>query len=436
VRSITRGLGSRWAWLALAVVVTVTVAWVAWPSGSESVDARADRLASELRCVECEGLSVADANTTTAEATRADIRERIEAGESDAEIRQAYIDRYGDEVLLNPSNDGISVAVWALPVIVVILGAAGVTYVVWRGQRTPRRSASPDDEALVADAARPDIDRLAADPRASERDFLLRSLDDLDAEYAAGDVDPESYTTLHADYTARTAVLLRARDDLEAVPPSEEATPATSRPTGRRLLVGSGVVAFACLAGVLLAFALGARLPGDLPSGNEAAVSSDEREARLRDAVEANPEDPTARLTLANYLSTNDDFAGALEQYDAAAALDPTDPQAPAQAGWILFITAAGATDAVQQAELLNGARERLDRAVTIDPEYPDAHFYRGVVLYRGYGDAAAAVPELQRYLVLAPDTPLAEEVREVLAEAVAVSESLGAGSTVPVAPE
>ena len=43
-----------------------------------------------------------------------------------------------------------------------------------------------------------------------ERDFLLRSLDDLEAERAAGAIDDETYATLHADYTARAAAVLRA----------------------------------------------------------------------------------------------------------------------------------------------------------------------------------------------------------------------------------
>ncbi len=43
-----------------------------------------------------------------------------------------------------------------------------------------------------------------------ERDFLLRSLDDLDAERAAGNIDDETYERLHDDYTARAAIAVRA----------------------------------------------------------------------------------------------------------------------------------------------------------------------------------------------------------------------------------
>src|ERR1700682_4779411 len=94
-----------------------------------------------------------------------------------------------------------------------------------------------------------------ADERAhleSEREFLLKSLDDLEAEHAAGNIDDESYQGLHDDYTARAAATIRAlRDGVDARPA------AAPLPRNRRILVGAGVVAFAVLAAVGLAAALG-----------------------------------------------------------------------------------------------------------------------------------------------------------------------------------
>ena len=60
-----------------------------------------------------------------------------------------------------------------------------------------------------------------------------------------------------------------------------------------------------------------------------------------------------------------------------------------------------------------------LDKAVTVDPAYPDAHFFRGYVLLRDLNEPDRAIPEFQQYLVAAPDSPLAAQVRELLAEAV-----------------
>jgi cytochrome c-type biogenesis protein CcmH/NrfF len=419
-------MNPRWAWAALIAVVVVTIGWVSWPSGAESADARAERLASELRCVECEGLSVADAATSTARATRAEIRERIAAGESDGEILQAYVDRYGEWALMNPTGDGVGMIVWVLPVVVVGAGAGGIALALWRSRRSPRLVATPADEELVgAGASTGSAPRAGAgeetftaepaidgDTLEAERDFLVRSIADLDAEYADSDIDAETYSMLRTDYTARTAAVLRA---LEGDARSHEREPELS--WVRRVVVIGSIVAFAAVAGVTLALALGARLPGGLPTGDD-VVGMEEREERLRQAVADNPDDPSAHLALADFLVQRDDFAGALVRYDTAARLDPSDPVPLAQAGWLVFLTASSTSDPDQHEILLSSARERLDAAVTIDPDHPDARFYRGVLLLRGFDDPQGAAADLQRFLVLAPEHPLADQVRAVLAEA------------------
>jgi cytochrome c-type biogenesis protein CcmH len=138
-------------WIVLAVLVVGALAYAAWPqSGDDSLTAHTRRIASELRCVDCEGLSVADSATQTARATRADIKARLRHGESDAEIRQVYIDRYGESVLLKPSSDGLGLLVWALPIAALLLGAGGIVLALRRWQRQPRLVASAADEELVA----------------------------------------------------------------------------------------------------------------------------------------------------------------------------------------------------------------------------------------------------------------------------------------------
>ena len=148
----------RWVpWIVLAVLVVGALAYAAWPrTGDDSVAAHTRRLASELRCMDCQGLSIADSATSTARATRADLRARIERGESDAEIRQVYLDRYGETVLLKPSNDGLGALVWALPIAALVLGAGGLALALRRWARQPRLVASAADEELVAqERARP-----------------------------------------------------------------------------------------------------------------------------------------------------------------------------------------------------------------------------------------------------------------------------------------
>ena len=143
----------RIAWILLAVVVLGAVAFALWPrTGGDSVAGRTRALASEFRCVDCEGLSVADSQTASARAARVEIRRRLEAGESEAEVRAYFVDLYGESVLLKPQGTGIGLIVWALPVAAVILAGAGIVVAVRRGRRTPRLRATEDDEALVARA--------------------------------------------------------------------------------------------------------------------------------------------------------------------------------------------------------------------------------------------------------------------------------------------
>lgn len=144
------------AWMALLVVVVGAIAWaVLRPQGTPSPEERARALSSQLRCIECQGLSVADSRTTTAEAIKVDVRRRIDAGESDTQIRQAYVERYGEFILLEPSRSNRTL--WMLPVGVVGVGAAGIAFVVIRNARRPKLVATDDDRSVVTAARDGDV---------------------------------------------------------------------------------------------------------------------------------------------------------------------------------------------------------------------------------------------------------------------------------------
>ena len=149
--------GRKLVWVGLAVLAVLVLAVALWPSsGTPTVRARTRSLASELRCVDCEGLSVAESSTASARQTRRDIEARIRRGQSDQDIRQVYVDRFGESILLKPSSDGIGVIVWALPVIVLVVGAGGLVLALRRWGRQPRLVATDADEALVARAREAD----------------------------------------------------------------------------------------------------------------------------------------------------------------------------------------------------------------------------------------------------------------------------------------
>jgi cytochrome c-type biogenesis protein CcmH/NrfG len=246
-----------------------------------------------------------------------------------------------------------------------------------------------------------------------ERDFLLRSLDDLEEERAAGSIDEESYRALHDDYTARAAAVIRAlRDGVDARPEPPRA------PWARRALVAGGLIVFAAAAGVALAYALGARLPGQTASGNSAAPSRTGvgTRAQLEAAVREHPDDVRPKVLLARFLEADNDLPGALEQYDAVVEIDPANADAYAQSGRILYLTASRASPS-DAAPLVDEARARLDHSVELDPEAPDPRFFRAIVLANEFGDFTAAQGDLQRYLVAAPDGTFAAQARQLLAD-------------------
>lgn len=142
-------------WLVLGSLVIGVLVWAAWPaSGPLTVREQSLELAAELRCPDCEGLSVADSATTSGRAIRADLRRRIAAGETDAAIRQVYVDRYGDSILLKPEGGGLGVLVWGLPIAVLVLGAGALAFAFARWRRAPQLHATDADEALVRSTRR------------------------------------------------------------------------------------------------------------------------------------------------------------------------------------------------------------------------------------------------------------------------------------------
>jgi cytochrome c-type biogenesis protein CcmH len=129
----------RWApWTALALVLVVALAVGASGDGDgDSEAARTARLSRELRCPTCRGLSVAESDAKAAQAIRDEIRARVEAGQSDDEVRQYLISRYGDDILLKPSGSGVTGLVWALPVALGVAAVGGLVVAFRRWSRGP-----------------------------------------------------------------------------------------------------------------------------------------------------------------------------------------------------------------------------------------------------------------------------------------------------------
>lgn len=117
---------SRWLPAVAVGCLLAVVALVALRPGAAVTEAqRADALANELRCPDCAGLSVADSPTTSAREMRRQIGELVVGGATDDEVRQHFVDRYGEWIRLAPS----SLAAWLVPFAVVI--AAVGAFAAW-----------------------------------------------------------------------------------------------------------------------------------------------------------------------------------------------------------------------------------------------------------------------------------------------------------------
>lgn len=144
---MSRRLG--WIVVVAAVVVALGVA-LKGESGSRATPGqRADAIASRVRCPTCSGQSVTESAAPAAQAVRAEIRRRVDAGESTDEIEEFLQSRYGSDILLTPPRRGIGGVVWVLPVVVVIGAAAGLGVALQRWSRRSLRTATDADRGIV-----------------------------------------------------------------------------------------------------------------------------------------------------------------------------------------------------------------------------------------------------------------------------------------------
>lgn len=101
-------------------------------------EARARALTAELRCVVCQNESVDDSNAPLAKDIRVLVRERIQAGDSDEEVRDYIVARYGEFVLLRPPLSVNTILLWFGPVVLLVGGLVLAFLYVRRLNRTPR----------------------------------------------------------------------------------------------------------------------------------------------------------------------------------------------------------------------------------------------------------------------------------------------------------
>lgn len=122
-----------------------------WASGAlaGSVEEQTLRLAAELRCPVCQNLSVADSPSEMATQMREVIHEKLKNGESPDQIRNYFVSRYGEWILLAPTRQGFNWVAWLLP-FVAILGGGGIIVLtirrsIRRGHKSNAEPSGPTD---------------------------------------------------------------------------------------------------------------------------------------------------------------------------------------------------------------------------------------------------------------------------------------------------
>ncbi|WP_433540773.1 cytochrome c-type biogenesis protein CcmH [Streptosporangium sandarakinum] len=135
----------RLAVAGLIVLVALACAAV-WRAGRSepALGERVMEVAATLRCPDCQGLSAAESPSKLAGAMRAEIGRRLTRGRDPESIREYFVRRYGERILLSPPMSGASAALWALPVVVLAAGCAAVVRTARRNGRGPERGNGED----------------------------------------------------------------------------------------------------------------------------------------------------------------------------------------------------------------------------------------------------------------------------------------------------
>jgi len=121
------------------------------PLSDAAKEARAQGLMRELRCVVCENEPISQSTADIAVDMRRVVRTQIDKGATDSEVRQYFVDRYGQFVSFRPPTDGWGVALWAFPFL-LLLGVGGAIGLRMLKARRRDLTPLPDDRGEGMDA--------------------------------------------------------------------------------------------------------------------------------------------------------------------------------------------------------------------------------------------------------------------------------------------
>ncbi|MEF2073847.1 cytochrome c-type biogenesis protein [Consotaella sp. CSK11QG-6] len=139
----------------LGVLAPVTPAFAVQPDemlADPALEARAREISEGLRCLVCQNQSIDDSNADLAKDLRVLVRQRLTAGDSDEEVRDYLVSRYGEFVLLKPRFEGQTLLLWSMPIVILLAGAVFLVFAArGRSRNKPAAGLTADEEAAIAD---------------------------------------------------------------------------------------------------------------------------------------------------------------------------------------------------------------------------------------------------------------------------------------------
>jgi cytochrome c-type biogenesis protein CcmH len=353
-----------------------------------------------------------------AQQMRAIVREQLEAGKSPEQIKEFFVSKYGEWVLLKPKTSGVSLLLWVLPYVALLLGIAAALWFIrsWVSKKRPVQTGTTasgsgriDNDWLTRDFTEPDLeDNSAKAQLLREKRRLKNELGELEFDFQSGKLSDADYNALKQEVESKGATIQQRLNDLPPEPVvkaqnrrSSRATdqkPAKERVRFRRWQLVSGgifLMLFGLALGVMLTQSIRPRessndtMTGDFLTGTN--PPSGEARAALNEGKQA---------------FARQEFPKAIEAFKKVLATEPNNPEAHSYMGFILIQAGHG-----------DGALMAFDRALSQAPDFPMALWGKGMILYREKKDFAGAREIFEKLLNRVPPGEERNEIAKVLAE-------------------
>jgi cytochrome c-type biogenesis protein CcmH len=388
-------------------------------TSAPDIEEQTRAVSTELRCVVCQNLSVADSPSEMAQQMRAVVREQLEAGKTPEQVKDFFVSKYGEWVLLKPKTTGFAALLWILPYVVLLLGIIAALWFIWRWTKAKKIkdqhavqtpvTAQEQSNFLTQNFETPDLED--SSPRAQllrEHGRLKNELSELEFDFQSGKLSETDYQTIKQESEAKGAAVMQ---QLGALPAQSTVKTPKEKPSRaaeqKHAPAQSGFRRWQLITGgvflLLFGLALGVMLTQSIrPRGSE----NDTITGDFMTGTTPASGNVRAALDEGKQAFEKQDFPKAIDAFKKALGADPNNPEAHAYMGFILVQAGHG-----------DGALMAFDKALAQAPNFPMALWGKGMVLYQEKKDYAGAREIFEKLLNLMPPGEERNEISKLLME-------------------